>query len=140
MPKYRRKVQVHIYRPDGPGGAPLFLVVQKPRERGGFWQPVTGNAEKHERFIQTARREVMEETGLTDLLSCNKIGEFTFEKSDQKYQEAIFVAESGSANINLSKEHVAYKWLDFTGARKLIHFESNKTALDTVMKYLKETL
>src|SRR2546423_1120679 len=40
----------------------VLLLHRKP-ERGNFWQPITGSIEKGETPIETARREIIEETG-----------------------------------------------------------------------------
>src|SRR5262249_34882113 len=40
----------------------VLLLHRKP-ERGNFWQPITGSIEDGETPIETARREIVEETG-----------------------------------------------------------------------------
>jgi len=39
------------------------LLLKRTRERGGFWQPVTGRIEPGEAPLAAARRELLEETG-----------------------------------------------------------------------------
>jgi lipoyl(octanoyl) transferase len=39
------------------------LLLKRAPERGGFWQPVTGRMEPGESPLETARRELREETG-----------------------------------------------------------------------------
>src|SRR6185295_5768611 len=41
------------------------LLLHRRAERGGFWQPITGSMEDGESPIDTARREIVEETGRT---------------------------------------------------------------------------
>ena len=49
------KVMVH-------DGERVLLLHRRP-ERGNFWQPITGSIEEGELPLETARRELIEETG-----------------------------------------------------------------------------
>jgi lipoyl(octanoyl) transferase len=53
-----RTVSVVPVAPDG-----QVLLLRRSPERGGFWQPVTGRMEPGEGAVETARRELREETG-----------------------------------------------------------------------------
>ena len=37
-------------------------------EKGGFWQPITGNVREGETFKEAAMREIGEETGISEIL------------------------------------------------------------------------
>ena len=43
-----------------------FLILKRKKERGGFWQPITGGLEDDETLMEALRREIKEETGITN--------------------------------------------------------------------------
>jgi 8-oxo-dGTP pyrophosphatase MutT (NUDIX family) len=61
MKRVPRDVSIHLWRvaPDGP----RFLMLRRTRERGGFWQGITGAPLPGETDVAAAVREVAEETG-----------------------------------------------------------------------------
>jgi dATP pyrophosphohydrolase len=68
------------------------------------WQGLAGGAEPGETAEQAARREMMEEVGLTA-----RAGRFF--------------------TIVKSREHTSYRWLSYDEAARLLRWDSNKTAL-----------
>ena len=42
-----------------------YLMLKRVLERGGFWQGVTGGLELNETIPEAAKRELLEETGLS---------------------------------------------------------------------------
>ncbi len=96
-----------IRNPDG-----KYLVLQKSgdyEELGGKWELPGGKIEDEDRF-ETARREVMEETGLdvSDGKDVVRV-EVDAEKCVDCY---ILFFETESEGVKLSDEHDAYKWVD----------------------------
>ena len=43
-----------------------YLILKRKQERGGFWQPITGGLEEGETLMEALRREIKEETGITN--------------------------------------------------------------------------
>lgn len=88
-----------------------FLIVRE-RER---WQAVGGRLEKGERLEEGLRREVAEETSITDL----EVGRvihvdewFSKPEGELKHIVAIFfLCKTDSGEVVLSPEHQAYKWV-----------------------------
>ena len=104
----------------------LFLILKRVPERGGFWQPITGNVREEESFEDAALRELREETGIVDVIELIDT-EYSFEFFDDNRQqtEKVFGAEvPADARINLSSEHTEYKWM------------TSEIALSWYLKYL----
>lgn len=134
--KTRLKVQVYVVSRDADSGEPRFLILKRPESRGGIWQPVTGKVESDEPLLDAARREVREETALTGLCEWRDVLTFEFSKDEQCFRETVFIARTDSCNVILSAEHTAASWEPYLTAREMIAFESNKQALDRVMRLL----
>lgn len=128
----RPKVQVHLFRRDPATGEPRYLVLRRPESKGGIWQPVTGNVDPGEELDLCARREVREETGLDQLQDCRAVHRFEFQKGEQRFRETVFAAECPAGDVVLSSEHTECRWVPYEEARRLIHFDSNREALDIV--------
>ncbi len=91
------------------------LVLQRPEEKGGFWQIVTGRIEPGESAAEAALREAREETGLR----IERVRPLDYEHSftyggAKLYREHAFAAE-GEGEVKLT-EHRAYEWLDDAAA------------------------
>ncbi len=132
--RVRLKVQVHLWRRDPETEGILYLVLRRYEAKGGIWQPVTGNIDPDEDLETCARREVEEETGLKNLVSCREIRSFEFEKGGKTFRETVYAAEAPAGDVALSGEHAAARWVSFEEARRLIHFESNRESLDAVRR------
>ncbi|HXN83234.1 MAG TPA: lipoyl(octanoyl) transferase LipB [Myxococcales bacterium] len=62
-----RTISVAVLR-EGRGGADEVLLLHRIPSRGGFWQILTGRRELEESPLQTAARELQEETGFSPAL------------------------------------------------------------------------
>jgi len=112
---------VAVARGDG-----ALLVLQRPT---GYWCLPSGYADIGESPEETARREVLEETGI-------RLGHLDFLGISTTLQdpnipfmwEAIFIGETEVEVVTLSHEHRAAEWLKIRDARAwhsthLAHFE-----------------
>jgi 8-oxo-dGTP pyrophosphatase MutT (NUDIX family) len=115
-----------------------YLVLKRTSERGGFWQPITGALEKGESKIQALRREIEEETGITNFIEIIE-DIYHFEFNDPSlYREYVFGVEvSPEEKIVINeKEHSAFRWCCFEEAFGLIRWDENKVALRKLGKIL----
>jgi len=88
-----------------------FLIVRE----GERWQAVGGRLEKGERLEEGLRREVQEETGITDL----EVGKvihvdewFAKPEGELKHIVAIFfLCNTKTSVVTLSDEHEEYAWV-----------------------------
>ncbi len=92
-----------------------FLLI---RHSGGHWAFPKGHPEKHEMEIETARRELFEETGIKDIdLISDKIlledrYKFSGHKGELIHKVVYYyIAEAGSEEVKVDGEEIsAYKW------------------------------
>lgn len=130
------QVEAVIFRKNG--NRIEYLLLKRVPERNGFWQPVTGGMEEGETREETLRREVIEETGVKNILAV--IGSlYYFEFSDPNLnQEYVYGVEvSSSEEIVLDrKEHNEYRWCSFQEALQLLNWKENKEALKRLNKIL----
>lgn len=128
-------------------GEPVYGVFR--RRDMGLWQFISGGGEDTDESIEaTARREVMEETGLSgDFLrldTCCSIPANCFRDSEKLWgrdcfvvPEYAFALRADQKNITLSEEHTEYRWADYETVRGLLQYDSNRTALWELDRRLK---
>jgi len=108
---------------------PLFLLLKRIASRGGFWQPITGGIHPGEDYTLAAKREVEEETGVSDFLEFHE-GVHYFEFLSIGYghrKEYVYGAQfSPDAKITLSSEHDEMKWCTLEESLELLAHESNR--------------
>lgn len=111
------------------------------RAGSDVWQFIAGGGENDEKPIETALREIKEETGvtaekLTELKSVAFVpAEVVAKNLRAHWNKNIFVipeysfAFECSADPTISHEHSEYKWLPYDTARKSLKWDSNKVAM-----------
>lgn len=107
-----------------------FLLI---RHSGGHWAFPKGHPDKHETEIQTARRELFEETGIEDIsLISDKIlledrYKFSGHKGELIHKVVYYyIAEAASDYVKVDGEEIsAYKWCTLEDALQyLVHSET----------------
>jgi len=104
------------------------------------WQGVAGGGEEGETIIESAKRELYEETGIKDvevikLDSISIVPSYYFKDSASfgkdfyVVPEYAFAVELSNEEIVLSDEHKEYKWCKYDEVKELLQWDSNKTAL-----------
>lgn len=121
----------------------LLLYKEANENYNSLWVFPRGNIEEKESEMETAKREIFEETGIKDLKFVDGFKEkiFWFYKKDGKiiYKEAMFfLAETKIKEVKLSEEHNDYKWCKLKEAMKLLKFKNVKEILEKADKFLKE--
>ena len=118
----------------------VLLLHRKP-ERGNFWQPITGSIEDGETPIETARREIAEETGNPgepDPLDLEQSFMIESQYLATRYAAPIIASEIGfvaqipaSATIHIdADEHDAFGWFTFGEAYERIRWSDDREALE----------
>lgn len=128
------------------------LVLQRDDD-ADFWQSVTGSLELNESPVQTAMREVLEETGIDlhhrmftaqQIMDCRQVNQYVI-REDWRYRyaknvttnfEYVFCAQvPANADIVLT-EHLQFLWLSKTEAIKKVWSNTNKQA---IFKFVPDT-
>jgi dihydroneopterin triphosphate diphosphatase len=137
-PVFRRpeSVLIVIYTARGE-----FLLLERVRPPG-FWQSVTGSLEWGEMADDAARREIVEETGITQGLLRNLQWTQVYEilpSFGKKYapgvtrnlEHAFALKLLGPVPVTLSpKEHVQYRWMSAADAIETVSSSTNRTIIE----------
>ena len=123
-------------------GKILFLLICYRRKNKFWWDFPRGQIEKGENEIETAKREIFEETGIKDLKFIPGFREsykyFFREEKDLIFKENIlYLTETKRKRIKLSFEHCDYLWLSFKEALEKLTYENSKEILKKANQYLK---
>ena len=123
--------------------------------KSGHWQFPRGHVESGEEFIETAKRELKEETGIIKIKIkkgfCQGLSFWYKARGEEMRRrkmnnDCIFVRKKvilflaqylANDDIVLSDEHVDYKWLDFDKAMDLLTFDNAKTVLNKANIFIK---
>ena len=119
---------------------PKFLMLKRSPKiiYGGIWQCVTGKIISGEKPVETAIRELKEETGLTPInkWTVDQVNHFYESKFDRMNLIPVFGMEVGSLIVSLSDEHCDYKWCDIKEAQRLFTWTQQKNGLLAFYKML----
>jgi dihydroneopterin triphosphate diphosphatase len=117
-----------------------FLLLER-RKPSGFWQSVTGSLEWGETADAAARRELVEETGITQGLLCNLQWTQVYEilpSFGKKYapgvtrnlEHAFALKLTQRVPVHLSEcEHVQYRWLSAADAMAKASSSTNRAVI-----------
>jgi bis(5'-nucleosidyl)-tetraphosphatase len=116
----------------------LYLVLHYEESH---WGCSKGHTEAAENDEQTARREIQEETGLTDIRFIPGFQEnnrYFFMKGGQRIEKSVtfLLAETRDSRITLSDEHVDSAWLPFEEAWTRITFKDEKAMFEKAQRFI----
>ena len=118
---------------------PIFLLLKRIPERGGFWQPITGGAHETENLASAAKRELFEETQIKDYINfLSDVHYFEFDSDGEGIlKEYVYAAEvDNSIDAKLSYEHSEKKWCTINKVIDLLKYDTNKEAFKKLYKKL----
>jgi bis(5'-nucleosidyl)-tetraphosphatase len=100
----------------------------------GHWDFPKGHIEKNETEEETAKRELMEETGISASKTTEGFKEriafyYNFEGQNRFKEVTYFLMETKETAITLSHEHKGYAWLTYDEAMKKLTFDNAKNVL-----------
>lgn len=134
-----------------PRGTRQFLLLQY---RAGHWEFPRGHIEKGETEEQAARREIREETGLTDVRMVSGVRatmQFGYVARGEEYRSrkrekacaavwkrVIFLAAQVPADVvvRISHEHTDYRWADYGQAMDTLTFRNARGVLSRIVRDL----
>lgn len=111
-----------------------FLLLQRENQDSvgaNTWENAGGNVEYGEELEEAMRREIKEETGITDI-SIKRVAYVTLVNAKKPYLIIAYLCETVTETITLSDEHQAFIWADEKECKKLLpkeiiaDFERNK--------------
>ena len=123
-----------------------FLIIQHSADSNGgdgHWDFPKGHVENNETELETATRELQEETGIVDFRLIDNfkcIITYNFLKNNQLVPKEVvfFLAESSTKKVQLSSEHQKYSWLDFNLARDRLTYSNAKEVIVKAKKFLEK--
>ena len=125
---------------------PFFLLLKHNKTIYGWnhWDFVKGKPIKNETEIQTALREVVEETNLKEVKikpNFRAISKYSFIKNsgEKAYKEVIYflgeINKNDKNKVKISNEHERYEFVRIEKVKDYIEFDEMKKVFDEVIKY-----
>ncbi len=124
------------------GGVIIYQnkVLLLKREKG--WVFPKGKVKEGESLIQTAIREIFEETGIKVNDKGIEIGNtnYKYMTNDEQYEKTVyyylFIVDDVS--VNIEKTFLGYGWFYFDEALKYVTYKNDKKILKNAIKKLRE--
>jgi 8-oxo-dGTP pyrophosphatase MutT (NUDIX family) len=117
-----------------------LLLFRRPPARGRIWVPISGKVDPTDRdFESSLRREVREECGLESprrLVPLDWHVRFRADNGELWRLHAYGVEVDRSFAPRLSSEHDACEWVSLDEARRRLHYEDNRTAVERLVSRL----
>ena len=129
-----RVVDCYVYRRTDNGIVYLLMKRNLNKIYEHLWQGVAGKIEEGETSSEAAIRELKEETGLSPLnmFVADHVSKFYEVHGDRINLVPVFGIEVDSEIINLSEEHISYKWVDINEALNTLVWNGQKKGIQTV--------
>ncbi len=146
----RIPIQVLIYPVRKTNEDLEYLMLKRVKDRGGFWQGVTGAPENDETLSEAAKRELFEETcfrsvtliqtDVSYIIPMEDRWKDIYPKDTTEIPEYLFIAMIHQPDPPITDpiEHDDWKWCSYQEAMNLLSLEDNKRALEYVQKYVRE--
>ena len=142
MPIERSAGAIIFYREEG---KIYYLLLNYPsgvKAKKDYWDFPKGHIEKGENEAEAAKREVLEETGIKDLKfveGFKEVNKYFFKLQGETIFKTVvyYLTETKEKEVNLSFEHIDFKWLPFVGALDQLSFKNTKDILTKANEFLK---
>lgn len=145
MEKKTRKSQVVLAIVDHRHQSFLFLLLQTNKQRGEFWQNVTGKVEEGETYEEGALREAIEETSLqiesiVDIVDLDLAHDFIDQHKRNVHEKSFLIILDDKWNIKIDPtEHQDFKWAPLEEiAPGIVKHKGNYEALSKAVTILKQ--
>jgi len=111
-----------------------FLLLKREKQDSigaNTWENAGGNVECGEELEEAMKREIREETGITDI-SIERVAYITLVNGKKPYLIIAYLCETLTESVVLSNEHQAFIWADEETCKELLpeeiitDFERNK--------------
>jgi bis(5'-nucleosidyl)-tetraphosphatase len=117
------------------------------KQHQGHWGFPKGHIEKGERFIDTAIRELYEETGIKKINFLRKTiflrDDYSFKKETVKVHKIVdyFIAGTETMKVKIDEDEILnYKWCTYDKAVEKLTFQESKKILKQAIKIIRNYL
>ena len=128
-------------------GAILFIKEKEPlylllHYESGHWDFPKGHVEAGETDLDTVRREVKEEAGITNIGILQnfkeKIHYFYKVNNELMSKDVVFyLAKTNTKDVKLSFEHIGFAWVSYEKAMEKLTYKNAKDILQKAHEFLK---
>ena len=118
-----------------------ILLLQYPQ---GHWDLPKGHVEQDDvDNFETSRRELKEETGISELSFLENFEyrtEYQFKHKGKRRVKQVFwyIATTEEISVSLSKEHRNYMWLDWEQALEQVTHLETKQLIESAYEFMKK--
>ncbi len=121
------------------GGERVYLILL--HREGGHWGFPKGRIEPGESRAETARREIREETGISDVTSIAGFtarSQYRVMRGGRSLEKTVdyFLGRTLAGTVRLSPEHDRAEWLDVARARATLTHAESRRVLDEADAFL----
>jgi len=126
-------------------GKIYYLLLHYPgashRAPRDYWDFPKGHIEKGEKPVETAKREVFEETGIREIKILEGFREtikyfFRFKGENILKFVTFFLAQTKQKKVKISFEHIGFAWLPFEKAIETLTYKNSKEILKKAHQFL----
>jgi bis(5'-nucleosidyl)-tetraphosphatase len=135
---YERSSGAIMFSIDKCSGEKEFLLLHYV---SGHWDFPKGNIEAEEDELQTARREILEETGVQDvefLKGFRKKIEYRYKRGRKSIQKEVifYISKTNTRKVVLSNEHIGHAWTRYDKAMNQLTYMNAKNLLKDAKIFL----
>lgn len=118
-------------------GQVLFLLIQ--HEKGGHWGFSKGHGVAHETEMETAKREIQEETGLSVEFVDGFYERLYYLTPRERRKEVVyFLSRVKRPNVTIQRSEIRdYRWLPYWETRQLLTYENTRLVLDKAYEMIR---
>ncbi len=133
--KYEKSCGAIVYRKYH-GNTEVLLI---KHSNGGHWSFPKGHVENDETEIQTATREILEETGINVILDTSFRNVVSYSpKKDVKKDVVYFLAVAKNYDYTPQEEEVAQiKWVEINRVNDMLSYENDKQLISKAKTAIK---
>lgn len=130
-------VEVHLFRIEN--NELQFLLLKRSAHKiyPRLWQMVSGHIKKGETAVQTALRELQEETGLKPfrLWVAPNVNSFYSHDDDSITMIPVFAVQVKNDKVIISDEHSEFKWVNSKEVKIFLAWEGQRRSVDIIKEY-----